>query len=309
MTYWLYRAIARLPLWMCYPIATAAAWLAQYVLRYRRQIILNNLVGAFPEHSHAWRKQRLSEFYSGLADTTIEIIFGSRMSLEEISARVHYENPEVVRIATDNFTRPALVLTLHQGNWEWMLRGAKAALNIRVDPVYKKLRSPGADRFALETRSQFGAKPILMKHVARNVLKHRAEARLIALVADQSPGKRERVHWTTFLNQSTAFFSGGAAIARATGLPVIFATCQRVSRGYYNVRFEVITGTPKELPEDEIIERYTQLAEREIRRHPASWLWSNNRWKRSKPLPATQLAAATPAIAGSDKSNQENPSP
>ena len=309
MTYWLYRGVARLPLWLCYHIASVASWLTNHVFRYRRKIILSNLKAAFPEQSNAWRKQQLNAFYSGLAETTIEIIFGSRMSLEDINARVQYENPEVARIATNNFTRSALVLTLHQGNWEWMLHGATAALDIRVDPVYKRLHNLGADRFAYEARRQFGAKPILMQHVARNVLKHRRETRLIALVADQSPGKRERVHWTTFLNQPTAFFSGGATIARATGLPVLFAACHRVSRGHYSVRFELNTTTPKDLNAHEIIERYAQLAEREIRNHPADWLWSNRRWKLNQPAPENQPAAATAPAAGNDKSSQEKPSP
>lgn len=312
MMYWFYRAFAKLPLWLCYPLATAAAWLTYRVFRYRRHIILNNLRAAFPEQSDAWRHAQLKAFYSGLADTTLEIIFSRQLSLADFKAHVHYENPEVLRSATANFTRSALVLTLHQGNWEWMLHGATAEFDIRIDPVYKRLHNAGADRFTLETRSQFGSKPILMQHVARNVLKHRREPRIVVLVADQSPGQRERVHWTTFLNQTTAFFSGGATIAQATDMPIVFAVCQRQARGQYTVRLEMITAHPQAMDAADIIARYAELTEREVRRRPADWLWSNRRWKLAQithQKQSDQAVAATESESVSDKSSQAKPSP
>jgi len=312
MIYWFYRAVAKLPLWLCYPLATAAAWLTYRVFRYRRRIILNNLSAAFPEQPEAWRQEQLRAFYRGLADTTFEIIFGRQLCLADFKARVRYENPEVLRDATNNFTRSALVLTLHQGNWEWMLHGATAEFDIRIDPVYKRLHSAGADRFTLEARSQFGSKPILMQHVARNVLKHRREPRVIVLVADQSPGKRERVHWTTFLNQSTAFFSGGATIAQATEMPIVFAVCQRQARGQYSVHLEMITAHPHAMDDTDIIARYVALTEREVRKRPADWLWSNRRWKLAPSgdqNQSDQAVAATDSTAASDKSSQAKPSP
>lgn len=312
MTYWFYRTFSKLPLWLCYPLASIAAWLIHSVFRYRRSIVLNNLKAAFPEQSEAWRRMQLKAFYRGLADTTLEIIYGRHMNLADFKARVRYENPEVLRTATKNFTRSALVLTIHQGNWEWMLHGATAEFNVRIDPVYKRLHNPGADRFALESRSQFGSKPILMQHVARNVLKHRREPRVIVLVADQSPGKRERVHWTTFLNQSTAFFSGGATIAQATDMPIVFAVCQRQARGQYNVRLDLITEHPKDLDSAEIIARFAELTEQEVRRQPADWLWSNRRWKLAQGAEVSrgdQAVAATDSTPVSDKSSQAKPSP
>jgi lauroyl/myristoyl acyltransferase len=49
MTYWLYRAVALLPLPVKYGLSTAAAFLLRRVFRYRARVIDTNLRNAFPE--------------------------------------------------------------------------------------------------------------------------------------------------------------------------------------------------------------------------------------------------------------------
>lgn len=294
MTYRLYSLLAKLPLGVLHRLAAAAAFLLRRVFRYRLQTVRRNLAASFPEQPPAWHGQTIKAFYQGFVQTTVEIIRVPSMPLEEFSERMRFENTEIVREATRDFTRPAMILTLHQGNWEWMLHGATAALGMPIHPVYKPLHDPGANRFALETRRQFGAEPIPMNQSARNLLRHRRKARLFAMVADQSPGFRERVHWTTFLHQPTAFFSGAASIARLTGYPVLFAECHRQSQGRYQVTFRAVTLDPRALTEAEIIERYVRLTEDSIRAQPESWLWSNRRWKLQPPA-ATAAITVSPS--------------
>lgn len=294
MTYRLYTLLALLPLGALHRIAAIAALLLRWVFRYRVGTVRRNLAASFPEQAPVWHRQTLEAFYRGFVQTTVEVIRIPKMSLEDFAERVTFANTELVRTATRDFTRSAIVLTLHQGNWEWMLHGATAALGMPIDPVYKPLHDPGADRFALETRSQFGAEPIPMSESARNLLRHRRKVRLFAMVADQSPGFRERVHWTTFLNQPTAFFAGAATIARLTGHPVLFAECHRQEPGRYRVTFREVTLDPKALTEDDIIERYARLAEESIRAQPESWLWSNRRWKLQAPE-ATDATTESPS--------------
>ena len=39
-------------------------------------------------------------------------------------------------------------------NWEWMMHAANAHGDIPIDPVYKRLRNEGAERFAYGVRSR-----------------------------------------------------------------------------------------------------------------------------------------------------------
>lgn len=281
MTYWFYRFLAALPLPALYGLASLAAWFLRRVIGYRRNVVAANIERAFPDLDATGREQMLIDFYRHFVDTTLEIIAGYAMPMAALRERMVINNPEILDEASNGYRQSVIVMTLHQGNWEWMLYAANDRYPIDSAAVYKRLHDTGADRFSRESRSRFGTEPIEMREAGRNVIKHRRRPRLIFMVADQSPGRRERVHWTEFLNQRTAFFSGAAALARATGFPVVFAAGQRHSRGYYRIQLTLITNNPKTMEESAIIERYARLAEQAIKQSPAEWLWSNRRWKHS----------------------------
>ena len=57
---------------------------------------------------------------------------------------------------------------------------------------------------------------------------------------------------------------------------------KKVKRGYYSVKFELITETPQELEKGEIMNLYGEKLETTIRTKPEYWLWSHRRWKRTK---------------------------
>jgi KDO2-lipid IV(A) lauroyltransferase len=260
-----------------------AALLLGTVFRYRARVVADNLHNAFPEQDIEWRKAVAQRFYRQFTDVTMEILHSSRMSLDDFAKRVTVSGVDELDRLSENRTRSVIVLTIHQGNWEWMMHAANAHTGMAIDPVYRRLHSPGADRFAYEARSQFGGQPILMEKVARNVLKHRRRSRALVLVADQSPGQRDNVYWTRWLNQPTAFFTGPATIAQLTQFPVMFARCRRESRGHYHLQLMPITEAPGQATPEEIIEAYARVAEESIREEPESFLWSNRRWKHRPP--------------------------
>ena len=283
MTYWLYRTLALLPLPIKYGLSSLAALLLGTVFRYRARIVANNLHNAFPEQNIEWRKAVAQRFYRQFTDVTMEILHSSRMSLDDFAKRVTVSGIDELNRLSENRTRSVIVLTIHQGTWERMMHAANADTGRAIDPVYRRLHSAGADRFAYEARSQFGGQPILMEKVARNVLKHRRRCRALVLVADQSPGQRDNVYWTQWLNQPTAFFTGPATIAQLTQFPVMFARCRRESRGHYHLQLMPITEAPGQATPEEIIEAYACVAEESIREEPESFLWSNRRWKHQPP--------------------------
>ena len=213
----------------------------------------------------------------------LEILKTRRMSAADIQRRVRVVNAQLLRDYSNGFQQPVIILSIHQGNWEWMLHGVKLALDIPVDPVYKPLHDKKMDQLIFEIRSQFGSRPISMASAARDILRRRHEFRLFVLVADQAPIERERSHWVSFMNRDAAFYEGSETIARATGYPVLFAQCRRRRRGYYEVEFKEVARPPHDQKGHHIIEQYARLAEQAIRSEPESWLWSNRRWKRQPP--------------------------
>jgi KDO2-lipid IV(A) lauroyltransferase len=253
-----------------------------YVAGYRKTVVYQNLENAFPEKSAREITVLAKSFYRHLVRVTLEIGKSRRMSLEDFRARMHLLNPELLLAKTEDKTRSVIVLTIHQGNWEWMLHGANAELGIPIDPVYKPLHEDAANRFIYGIRSQFGARPMSMDESTRDILRRRKEFRVFVMVADQSPIRAERGLWTHFMHQEAKFYLGAQTLAQLTGFPVLFAQCRMTRPGYYELTFHELADPPYEKGSNEITERYIQLAEQAIREQPETWLWSNRRWKRDR---------------------------
>ena len=175
----------------------------------------------------------------------------------------------------------------HFGNWEWV---SSIPLWTKADEVcgqiYHPLHNSVMDRLFLHIRGRFGATSIAMKETLRTVLGWKREGRraMVGFIADQSPKLEAMHHWTNFLNHETSFFTGAEKIGRAVGARYFYVDITRPRRGYY--RAEV-----RELHIDEqsdslypVTDAYARALEESIRRNPELWLWTHNRWKRTREI-------------------------
>ena len=279
----LLHLLSRLPLRALY-LLTPAAYLAIYCMKgYRKTVVRENLARAFPERNGKELTVLEKKYYRQLIDVFVEILRARYMPAAEFSRRVQVANPQLLAAASDNFSRPLLVLTSHQGNWEWMLHGAGLAAGHSLDPVYKPLHQRWADVFMREVRGRFGSRPVALGDIGSDMLRRRRAPRPLVMVADQAPVPAERSYTTTFFGRRTSFHRAPAALAKLAQMPVLYAACKRRRRGHYTITFEMLAADPATIGEDELVERYARAAERAILAEPESWLWSNRRWKRETP--------------------------
>ena len=278
----LYRLLSCLPLPLLYSLAWLGYLFLYYLTGYRKAVVRQNLKAAFPDQSEREITILGKKFYRQLTQVAAEIIKTRGMAAAEFHQRVSLRNGEMLREYSNNFKDSVIVLTIHQGNWEWMLHGVKLGLGIPVDPVYKPLHNETLDRFMFALRSQFGSRPLALADATRDILRRRREFRVFVMVADQSPISRERSYWTMFMNREAAFYLGPEVFAKMTGFPVLFAQCRRCRRGHYEVEFKEVARPPYHKDGHNILDRYIHLAEQSIRAEPESWLWSNRRWKRDR---------------------------
>jgi KDO2-lipid IV(A) lauroyltransferase len=288
----LLKFLTRLPLPVLYELSRALFRGAYYVFRWRRPLAAANLRNAFPEKSESERAAILKQSYRNLADLIVETLYGYGASAADMQRRVRIENPELIRECTQH-GQSVVLLAAHFCNWEWLLLTAGAQLGMPIDAVYKPQKVAFFDRFLREGRSRFGGNPIPAENFLLEMMKRKGEARAYALVADQTPLKREEKHWSHFLNQDTAFFVGADKLARILKAPVLFVSMRRESKGFYSARLSLL-ATPPYPPHTErgadddsgaeIIERYARALEDEIRASPADWLWIHRKWKYAKPL-------------------------
>lgn len=276
----LIRLLSRLPLRVLYIISDFLFFMSFYVVRYRKRMVKQNLLNAFPEKNAHELRSIEKEFYKNLCDYAVETLKLVTISKEELSQRMVFKNPEVVeKFKAEN--QSILFLASHQFNWEWVLVSASVNFPMAIDFVYQPVNSKFFDELTLATRSRFGAHPIKRDEVARELVKRKPILRGIATVADQYPGYgRDKKYITQFLDQETAFFLGTNQLAQLSQYPALYYKTIKKQRGYYEAHPVLVASPPYPKDSEVVIENYVRVVEETIREYPAGWLWSHNRWKK-----------------------------
>jgi Kdo2-lipid IVA lauroyltransferase/acyltransferase len=278
-----FKYFSKLPFFVLYGISNFAYFIIYRVIKYRKNVVMENLSHSFPEKTEAEITQIAKEFYKHIADLFIEFLKGYSISKDEINERVKIVNLEVVRKYTDN-NQSVIIVTGHISNWEWLLHPLNLS-GIPMDIVYQKLSSPLFDKLTLFIRSRFTITPLIEKQdTLRKTVDRKDVTRALVLGSDQSPQNWKTAYWTTFLNQDSGFFTGTERIARKYDYPVIFSEMRRIKRGYYEIEFTeiAIPSEYQDLPMGEITERFVRILDKSIHKFPSDYLWSHRRWKHKR---------------------------
>ena len=279
----LIRIFSLLPLSVLYVISDVILYpLVYYVVKYRLKIVRKNLHNSFPEKTKTELKILEKRFYHHFSDLLVEIIYGYRATDEQMRKHVVFENVELVeKLALQ--TNGVIAYLGHICNWEWIADLNKRFSNASMIEynVYRQLKSTSADKMMLELRGKRGGEYVEKNQLLRKlvVLRHSEHPYLIGMVADQKPSKRSSYIWTQFLHQETAFLDGSEVLAQKFGFSAVYARIESIKRGYYSIRFEVITDNPDTMQPGEMTKKYATLLEQNISSQPEQWLWTHNRWK------------------------------
>ena len=273
-----------LPLRILYVLSDLLFWLLYAVVAYRKAVIRKNLKESFPEKSEEELRKIERGFYRFFCDYLVETIKMMTISKENIHRRLTFKGTELVDEIVESGQSCAVYLG-HLGNWEWV-----TSLPLWVTPkaqcgqIYHPLENKEFDRLFLYSRQRLGAKCIAMQDTLREILKYRKENQpvVIGYISDQVPFWTNIHHWVDFLHHDTPVLTGTERIARKVNHAVFFLDVHRVRRGYYEAEFKLITREPQKMGEFEITDIYFKLLEESIRRTPEFWLWSHNRWKRTR---------------------------
>ncbi len=272
------RLFSRLPLAVLYLFADLVFFFAYYIVRYRRKLVQKNLKRSFPEKPKQERAHIEREFYHNLCDYAVETLKLLTISKEELHRRVTFTNKHLLEKYI-NKNQSLIGLASHQFNWEWLLVAGN--LHFALDFVYQPVQNKFFENLMLSCRTRFGGHAIKRNELARDIIRHRENWRIIAIVADQYPGQRkDKKYITNFLDQETAFFQGTNQIASLTQYPAVFTSIRKVKRGFYEVEFVLLTEPPYVKDQEPVIETYAAAAEKLIHEYPPGWLWSHNRWKK-----------------------------
>jgi KDO2-lipid IV(A) lauroyltransferase len=265
------------PFWLLYGIADVLFLLVYYVIRYRRGLVFSNLRAAFPEKSNAGLHLIARRFYRNLIDNFLEAIKLLTISRSQLSKRFQCDYSLIERLYAQG--KSCQVHMGHVFNWEYA--NAEFSSKTRSDflVVYMPIGARAVDRLFHTLRDRFGTILLPATDMRSAMLPYRNRQYILALVADQNPGRPEDSYWCDFLGRPAPFVKSPERGARRNNIPVIFVSMRKVRRGYYTASLQLFAESPQELPEGEMTLSFVRFLEEEIRSQPEIWLWSHRRWK------------------------------
>lgn len=282
--YALWYALSLLPLRALYVLSDFLYWLITHVVRYRRDIILQNLTSSFPEKTAPEIQAIAKEFYHWFCDYIVETIKLMTMSQQQLKRHIRFEGMDEFNKVLAEGQSCGIYLG-HYCNWEWI-----TSLPYWTDSsaqccqLYHPLENESFDRLFKHVRELRDARCIPMQESIRKIidLQRKHQTLVVGYIADQVPMWNNIHHWVDFLNHDTPVLTGTERIIRHMDQACFYGDLRRVGRGRYVCRMKLISRHPKDCARWELTDRYFALLEQTIHRQPALWLWSHNRWKRTR---------------------------
>lgn len=284
--YGIFYLVSKLPYRALYVISDIANLVLYHIVRYRRDIVRRNITSAFPEKSLEECISIERGFYKWFCDYFVETVKLMSVSRQELLSRIEFRGIDKIEECFDRGQTCAGILG-HYGNWELL---SATGLVIKKHPeaviglIYHPLRSQLFDRLFINMRQSMGGVCVPKKDILRYLVSFRSQnlMNLFGYIADQAPRYRNIHLWLPFLNHDTPVFTGAERIMRKMSNAVFYIDVERPERGKYIYTFKLMTDKPGEIPEFEITKKFFVMLEQTIRREPRFYLWSHNRWKRTR---------------------------
>ncbi len=277
------KLVSLLPFWIIYGISDFLYLILNYVVKYRKKVIKENLFYAFPEKTETERNKISRRFYRHLCDLSMESIKLHGMSKKQINKHIRYKGLGLINDYCKQ-GRSIVVLAMHHNNWEWC-SSVQLFLNSVVLMIYSPMRGNSIfEKFLLDSREKWGGECVPMHKSVRRIfeLNKKGETTVLWLAADQTARQNSHL-WTMFFNREAPFFAGPEKIARKGNQPVFFHRIKKIKRGIYEAEFIPVFDNPAEISDDEFLLKYVEKMEEIIRKEPEYYLWSHRRWKHKRP--------------------------
>ena len=271
-------ALSVIPMRILYKISDFTCYIICEIVRYRRQVVVQNIARAFPDKKYDEIQIIEQNFYRNFADMFVEIIKSISISPLQQNKKLEVQGFEFVKDQIEQGNNVVACLG-HCANWE-MLNCLPSKIGVDVYTAYKPLKASIFNQLMLRIRSRFGMHLITSASIAKHILSNKGKSSLFLLIADQCPPQQNSGLKMDFLHQTTAIYSGPEKLAKATSSAVVYINLTKTQRGHFVAECLPICENAKDVQSVEITRRYVELLEQNIQQDASCWLWSHKRWKK-----------------------------
>jgi KDO2-lipid IV(A) lauroyltransferase len=250
------------------------------VFRIRRSVVLSNLQLAFPEMQRKDKIRLGRRSVMNLGKNLVEycyLPFLSRGNFRDVFAM---EGTELLDQA-EKEGHGALLMTLHMGHGD-LAAVSLAYAGYRVFMVSKFFSLRWLNDLWFGMRRKSGMEFIPPRNSSFTLLKALKTNALVILPLDQFTGPPIGVR-TKFFGHETGTAAGLAIMAERAKSPVIACYSYRADNGkhvlVFKERIDVHFGEDRDADIVEYTQRFNDLLEGFVRKHPDQWMWIHKRWK------------------------------
>ena len=286
LIYGIVYVLSLLPFRLLYLISDGLYLVVYHLIRYRRKIVRKNLTASFPEKSQEELRRTERQFYHWLCDYVFETFKLLSISDANLLRHMELRGMDQLELCFDKGQNCAAILG-HYCNWEWLSAvslGFHRHPDAAVGLIYHPLYNEAVDRLFIDLRSAHHGMCVPKQDILRHLISLKRDNRrsLFGYISDQSP-KWENMHlWLDFLHHDTPVFTGAERIMQKMNDAVFYVDMERPRRGQYVCTFRLIAAEAAREEEFAITRRFFAMLEQSIRRQPAFYLWTHNRWKRGR---------------------------
>ena len=267
------------------PLARAVtillARLVQHLHRKLWRVGMRNLEIAFPEKSEGERKAILRDVYAGMGRHLAEFCHFPSYTRENVNRIVIYEGFENFDAAMKS-GKGVLLLTGHFGAWE--VGSFVHSLNgYPIKIVVRDLDNAKVDALVKRYRTMHGNETVDNREFLRGLLSAMRANETVGILMDTNMTPPQGV-FVDFFGLPAATAAGMARVAMKTGASVVPAyTVWDDALKKYKICFDPAVRTihTGDTAADVVAntQRYNEVLESIVRRHPNQWLWVHRRWK------------------------------
>ncbi len=271
-----------LPYGLAVKLSRGLGFLAFSVLKIRRDVAIDNICHAFPEKSPGECRELARRVYRHFARVAIDFLFFPRLIPNRFFDLVEVKDESILK---KEFKKGKGVVLdgPHLGNWE-IMAAAAPLLGYPTRIIVGTQRNNLADRWINRTRLLAGSRIIHVGGAVRKSVEALKNGEVVALLSDQDAGRDGQ--FVPFFGRKASAPVGAALLALRADAPLLYAHTVW-QNGKYVTEFEKIkTSDLKDpTPENlfELTRRFTEMAEKHIRRFPEQWFWMHRRWKTRPP--------------------------
>ncbi len=273
----LFQGVSLLPMSFFHALSEIAVFILTHVVRYRRDVIEQNIRTVFPNHSSKEVNQLISQFYRNFADTFTESIKLLSLSKAQIDKRCTIDFSVVRQLMQEG--KSVQLMAAHQFNWEYVNQVIPGQIPGPYYLVYRTIQSSVFNQLFLFLRSRQGGKPVAAEAFAAARDQIFAQPAALILGADQNPSQPDRAIWIEFFGKATPFHPGPAKGAIAKNTAMVMLNLTRKKRGYYHLDATLITRDCTNYTPEQLTWLYKKETERLILENPSNYLWSHRRWR------------------------------